>query len=578
MTAQMLDEAIAEALCRLCNGNGQTEYGVRSSSTMSFSTGTVFNRTQRDEIRRLVDEGILLLDPRPDVGPRGNDVWIEFPEKGDGFQLSAVASPFPIHRLRGRLLLDMEDGETSEGVAKEAKRKFLERCGDNWRTARLLSDLLFTTGALLRDGTWNKVAQPQGDAAAVDGIAALGRGSVVTMNSSLGFQCFTTVVGFDEDRVILAIRNEKLLQVCARVPYLKKEVEVFASYPQSPHHSEGVAFPDSSRYKTQRGTKWLQGAVPLQAEIVFHRLFLIPGKQLRAEVEDATIIRFIESRSEASCKTHSVQDLFDLGWSHINQMTIQAETLFSAETGHHLQKLCQQLRDPQACHFPPPKGWSSAAPKCSVWTDACRALSVGEIIDEDESSTIEFKYQVEAWSQTGVKGSTNSERIRQTFCGMVNCFGGHVLIGVADDGKIVGTRSLKDELRLSAFVPTLPKGFVVLREMPVSTSKAGTLATELPNEWWKSGSGVPTAGGAPAKAALQTQNVLVVVRVEPGVAPFYCTGNFDGSPHIWPMMRGLASTIALGSAALVFRLLPHLERVRGERDRPSASKRGRTED
>ncbi len=60
-----------------------------------------------------------------------------------------------------------------------------------------------------------------------------------------------------------------------------------------------------------------------------------------------------------------------------------------------------------------------------------------ELIAQGESETLEFK-----------KKTTHPHRISRTLVSLANTRGGHVLVGVADDGRMVGVRDAEEELFL----------------------------------------------------------------------------------------------------------------------------------
>ena len=65
-------------------------------------------------------------------------------------------------------------------------------------------------------------------------------------------------------------------------------------------------------------------------------------------------------------------------------------------------------------------------------------LGIAELIAEDESQYVEFKSTATLNTRTGVRDSRVEHAIIKTVCGFLNSRGGTLLIGVADDGSIIG--------------------------------------------------------------------------------------------------------------------------------------------
>nr|CCC94796.1 unnamed protein product [Trypanosoma congolense IL3000] len=133
------------------------------------------------------------------------------------------------------------------------------------------------------------------------------------------------------------------------------------------------------------------------------------------------------------------------------------------------------------------------------------------------------------------RGLMNVERIRHTIAAMATTLGGVLLVGVRDDGVVVGhpPEALRD-LRLTGFCPAMAKGSVQLTTMRAVTSDT---PAALPKEWWKN-------KGQKSNQQVVHENqkdyVVTVIAVSRGQAPFYAV-----SRNSVPYIRGLASTVPL---------------------------------
>ncbi|KPI86310.1 hypothetical protein ABL78_4615 [Leptomonas seymouri] len=167
----------------------------------------------------------------------------------------------------------------------------------------------------------------------------------------------------------------------------------------------------------------------------------------------------------------------------------------------------------------------------------------------------------------GRQASTmDTERLRNTIAAMAACRGGLILIGVADDGRIVGHAKqleVSKQLRTSGFCPAMFKGAVQVKELrclEVNTTTASEAPAKraMPENWWKAGSASPKAGpdrSATLKTAdgAASEQVITVISVEKGQAPFYATAK--NTP---PYQRGCASTVIMPTVVLARRLMKEL--------------------
>ncbi|ESL07258.1 hypothetical protein TRSC58_05057 [Trypanosoma rangeli SC58] len=160
-----------------------------------------------------------------------------------------------------------------------------------------------------------------------------------------------------------------------------------------------------------------------------------------------------------------------------------------------------------------------------------------------EGTCVEFKAKIDKW-QDGAnavspgqqkRSIVNLERIRHTVAAMASTLGGVLLVGVTDDGEVIGhARGALRELRLSGFCPAMVKGGVMVTEM---RAVRGEPAMTMPKDWWKATKRQPHEQLAVEGT---TDRVVTVVTVRRGPAPFYAP-----SRHSVPYMRGFASTVPL---------------------------------
>ncbi|RNF25898.1 Trypanosoma vivax [Trypanosoma conorhini] len=161
-----------------------------------------------------------------------------------------------------------------------------------------------------------------------------------------------------------------------------------------------------------------------------------------------------------------------------------------------------------------------------------------------EGTCVEFKAKIDKWRRDGPDDAApgqrrhaivNLERIRHTVAAMASTLGGVLLVGVADDGEVIGhARGALKELRLSGFCPAMVKGSVTVTEM---RAVRGERPTTMPKDWWKAAKPQPREQQDSEDAA---DRVVTVVTVRRGPAPFYTTSRYSV-----PYTRGFASTVPL---------------------------------
>lgn len=173
------------------------------------------------------------------------------------------------------------------------------------------------------------------------------------------------------------------------------------------------------------------------------------------------------------------------------------------------------------------------------------AVDEGSTLSVDESSVVEYKYQASGEQ----KSSSNRERLRHVLAAFANSYGGYLVVGVDDSGRVVGVSAdtaKENAIRTSGFCPTMYGGMVEVTQHRVRPrSSAGK---SLPEGWWKT-----SAASAPTAASSAVQKVVSVLRVVPGTAPFYAPGRY-----VVPSQRGLASTLRMPVTVCCERLERHL--------------------
>ena len=68
----------------------------------------------------------------------------------------------------------------------------------------------------------------------------------------------------------------------------------------------------------------------------------------------------------------------------------------------------------------------------------CCGQSVRRLLSRDESEVLEFKSWPASRPDAPSKPPRMEEKIAKELCGLVNARGGHLLIGVGDDGEVEG--------------------------------------------------------------------------------------------------------------------------------------------
>lgn len=258
----------------------------------------------------------------------------------------------------------------------------------------------------------------------------------------------------------------------------------------------------------------------------------------------------------------------------------QLRLLRNAETAY------ASIADSTSVHFKKLRGAARVAlPAVRVTAD---------VAGLEEGYNVEFKARVgliPAGDDAAAAGATvksrsrfaatmDTERLRNTIAAMAACRGGVIVVGVADDGAVLGHSTqlaVAKHLRTSGFCPAMVKDAVQVKELRwrekshVSSGdgSAASVKRAMPENWWKGGVAGTAAdaknkeaaheghrgGNALAAAAsAEEQLVVTVVSVEKGQAPFYATAK--NAP---PYQRGCASTVVMPTVVVARRLMKVLE-------------------
>ncbi|CAG9576751.1 conserved hypothetical protein [Leishmania major strain Friedlin] len=216
--------------------------------------------------------------------------------------------------------------------------------------------------------------------------------------------------------------------------------------------------------------------------------------------------------------------------------------------------------------------------------------TAADVAQLEECHNVEFKARVGRVTNGSSAGADShpqrhpvlmdAERLRNTMAAMAACRGGVILLGVADDGRILGhARQLgvARQLRTSGFCPAMVKDTVQVKELRWLSASGGLadagkavlgessgngasapVKRAMPENWWKNGATPPapdlpkTSATAEAGASAGDQ-VITVVSVQKGQAPFYAT-----SKNAPPYQRGCASTTVMPTMVVARRIMKEL--------------------
>lgn len=242
-----------------------------------------------------------------------------------------------------------------------------------------------------------------------------------------------------------------------------------------------------------------------------------------------------------------------------------------AQEGLLVRRACalfHEMSDATAVHFKKIRGGKNSRAKAASPIPTIKTHR--DVEGLLEGATVEFKYRLHFTAQgeegkgEDEWGTATPERLRHTLVSMANTLGGVVIVGVTDDGRVVGhphpLGEVKRQLRLTGFCPAMVKDSISLRELPVLSSGPahGSDAVKLKPNWWKSGEGLSTGVITTANAqagAATPQRYITVITVQRGLAPYYCVTSQAGIPY----KRGCASTTPMSVWLMASRLFAYLQ-------------------
>ena len=184
-----------------------------------------------------------------------------------------------------------------------------------------------------------------------------------------------------------------------------------------------------------------------------------------------------------------------------------------------------------------------------------RPIFIKQQLSEDEDTSLEFKYKLHVkHSADSSLYSNDTERIRQTIVAMASTNGGTIVLGVQDNGEVVGVpEGFVSHIRTSGFYPALPSNYVQISEKRIPLNSVDS-PPKLPENWWKS----PLLKEKD-QYMVPNAKVITFIDVGKGLLPFYTTGNPGTACTQWPMLRSMASTLPLSAPAAVVRINNFIE-------------------
>ncbi|KAI5684695.1 hypothetical protein MNV84_05003 [Leishmania braziliensis] len=271
----------------------------------------------------------------------------------------------------------------------------------------------------------------------------------------------------------------------------------------------------------------------------------------------------------------------------VPEATVTREALLPTVAAENLRLLRQAevvysaLSDSVSVHFGKLRG-AARVPVPVVRTTA-------DVAQLEECHNVEFKAKVGLVANGPSAGVDSQEhhhpalmdveRLRNTMAAMATCRGGVILLGVTDDGRILGhARQLNvaRQLRTSGFCPAMVKDTVQVKELrwlgengDIANASGASLSEcngngssppvkrSMPANWWKrsatlAASELPKTSTAKVGSSTGDQ-VITVVSVQKGQAPFYAT--FKNAP---PYQRGCASTTMMPTMVVARRIMKEL--------------------
>jgi hypothetical protein len=518
---------VAAALCAIAN-SAPSSFAFRSGGT---------DRAAEDRARLLVDRAAAHVYPQ--VDPRVVDCQL-------------LDSRWFVVSVSATYDGDCGPRRTASGCGYRVREGVLEACsGDDVSAARkayfrqwkehIRDARLIVAGLYLR----NTERRPRRAFVAGSGVAVT-----------------AAVCGLDELYAYLALPFDGSWIIVGRVAAPKWiEAAGFVSTSPPPQVTNGHEAYALTHSKGVRFTRTMEetGRVSLLA----HRLSF----RERDGVVDPRSIEMEDLGVEAdSDGTAEVTQLADIAAS-IAAATAEVQAACAANEG--VSADIARFRNTGEDCFRRPPGAIRALRKVRDETCPLEAVVEGQQLPWREGPRVEFKAKINIAADVTpeTKTQTTTERLRQIIAAMANTHGGAVLVGVSDDGTVLGAPKILSHVRLTQFAPAFPSDAIACRELPVATSSKAAAPT-MAADWWKAPPKPPTTAAKGSAPADDQQKVVTVIRVIMGTAPFHLTG---GTVDSAPMARGAASTVALSALTMV-------ERIVADRARREEAKRARDED
>ena len=309
-------------------------------------------------------------------------------------------------------------------------------------------------------------------------------------------------------------------------------------------------------------------------EVVAHRLVIEPCPATAVALitaEDCHVTRFkgtTSSPTPADEEAHAITDLVALVRESSRSVLERVDAALQGTSAGvastvpaaavaEFKRLRKAMLDSMSVSFSKARGAKKLAiPQPLLGSSCATPVTADFHLVDDESSKLEFKHHL-ADEDAKASATMTGERLRRTIAAMASTEGGHILLGVADDGRLADRSALVSyvsSVRLGGFCPAMVKDAVTAVELPLRFSDA---PAALPKDWWKTGApaAATSALQQPAKDA-RRKDVLTMITVQQGTAPFYAPYR-----HGVPSMRGAASTVTMPTQVVVNRiaaLLPSL--------------------
>lgn len=563
-TTLSTEVTVARMLCAIANlSSSSLEQRVPLTIHITEPSRTPIDRDHRDAFRRCLDRAARRLCPPLDATQYAHPSSCQFSDQS--IVLQVIPTPEEVtHSVEGvaYYVLQEKGGEDDTPqshplVAWETSQQDKEAIKERSRMAKWMMQR-----AIIGCG-W--ASSPQRDVfeyANVSRAAASGRGAVHVDPNGMELQM--VVVAVYQHSCYLALPRAEggpfVLVGAAPTPswssYTLSEASSSRKRPRS-DVAAGSEFDNMAPFLRSVGCTRPHEVTILPAaerRSVLVRAFRVFCTPNTIELDDVYIVG--EPQPASDCNTFAdLRELVTLScqraqknWAKLEQSMVQSPSIV---------KHFQSLTDTFSSHFGKARGIDrqqskvlAAAHPFGAAAAQQSAVAKGTVLSLEESALLEFKGATSQWIE-GDGAKSNVERLRHVLAAFANTFGGHLVIGVADDGAVLGEvpdssgAVSADAIRTTGFCPAMIKDAVRLTKHKVverSTEK------KMPTDWWKTGAKPSTSTAAAATTASPTP-VVTVLSVSKGTAPFYSAGK-----GVLPQMRGAASTLRIPVSVCVQRV------------------------